>query len=205
MGVAHQLARIADRLNRDAGAPALPSLYFFTDPVRTPEPERIAKGLPSGSAVVFRHFSATDRARRARRLAAICRQRGLTLLIAADPELAESAGADGVHWPERRLPAERTMPNMIETSSAHGPGGLAKADALGLDACFLGPVFPTRSKSGNPPLGLFRATQLARASVLPVIALGGIDQYSARPLVGRGFAGIAAVDALIPQGSEPER
>lgn len=73
-----------------------------------------------------------------------------------------------------------------------------RAAALGMDACVLGPVFATRSASGNAPLGLFRASQLARAARMPVIALGGVDADKARRLAGRGFAGIAAVDALLP-------
>jgi thiamine-phosphate pyrophosphorylase len=80
--------------------------------------------------------------------------------------------------------------------SAHGPQGLEMAARLGVDAAILGPVFPTQSASGNPPLGLFCASQMARRSPIPVIALGGISTLTARRLTGRGFAGLAAVQAL---------
>ena len=53
-----------------------------------------------------------------------------------------------------------------------------------------------RMRGGNPPLGLFHASQMARSARLPVVALGGVDARSARCLSGRGFAGIAAVDAF---------
>jgi thiamine-phosphate pyrophosphorylase len=183
------------RLNRAAGAPAIPALYFFTDPARTPDPIAVAQRLPRGTAVVYRHFGAPERARVARRLAGVARARGLVLLIAADPDLAQRVGADGVHWPQRLAPRERGAG--LVTVAAHDAQAAAAAAGLGADACVLGPVFPTRSASANPPLGLFRASQIARATGVPVIALGGINARTAARLTGRGFAGFAAVEAFL--------
>jgi thiamine-phosphate pyrophosphorylase len=196
MRSAQVLAAAAARLNRDAGAPAIPALYFFTDPQRTPDPCAIARRLPRGAAVVYRHFGAFDRARRARELRAICNARGLALLIGADPDLARASGADGVHWPERLLPAQHGDFRLV-TGAAHGAAAAARCAAADLDACILSPVLETASTSANPALGLFRASQIARATLIPVIALGGIDSDAARRLPGRGFAGIAAVSGLI--------
>jgi thiamine-phosphate pyrophosphorylase len=194
MGSVYQLAAQAAQLNREAGAAAIPSLIFFTDPVRTPDPMAIARRLPRRAAVIYRHFGAADRARVAANLAAIARQRGLKLLVAADPVLASRVRADGVHWPESRVQS-RDRPWLI-TASAHGAAGVRRAAEAGADACVLGPVFATRSSAGRRPLGLFRASQMARAAPLPVIALGGLNGERARSLAGRGFAGIAAVDAF---------
>lgn len=183
------------RLNRAAGSPAIPALYFFTDPVRTPDPVAVAHWLPRGTAVVYRHFGAPQRARVARDLARIARAHGLILLIAADPELARRVGADGVHWPQRLAPCGRG--GGLVTVAAHDAQAVARAEGLGADACVLGPVFATRSASANPPLGLFRASQIARAARLPMIALGGVNAKTAARLTGRGFAGFAAVDAFL--------
>jgi thiamine-phosphate pyrophosphorylase len=196
MRSSHVLAAQAARLNREAGAPPIPSLYFFTDPARTPDPLAVVRRLQRGTAVVYRHFGAPDRVRVARRLAALCRTRGLPLLIAADPLLARRVGADGVHWPQKRLPRVRTDGLRLVTAAAHDGESLARARAFGADACVLAPVFPTQSPSGRAPLGLFHASQLARSSGLPVIALGGVNAKTARRLAGRGFAGLAAVEAL---------
>lgn len=196
MGSLNQLASLARRLNREAGAPPLPALYFFTDPERTPDPISAARRLPRATAVVYRHFGAADRAHTARRLAHLCKRHGLVLLIAGDPELALRVGADGVHWPEQRLPALRTQEVRLVTASAHSAEGVARAQAFGADACILAPVLPTRSSSGRRALGLFRASQIALASHVPTIALGGVNAETARLLAGRGFAGVAAVDAL---------
>jgi len=197
MGAAALLAAEARRLNRAAGAPPAPALIFFTDPARTPDPLAAARKLPRGTGVVYRHFGAPERARMARALARLCRARGLALLIAADPVLALRVGADGVHWPERLLPTQRTAQHgRLVTAAAHGAAGLARAAAYGVDACVLSPVFPTESPSSNPPLGLFRASQLARGAPLPVLALGGINADNAPRLAGRGFAGLVSVGAL---------
>jgi thiamine-phosphate pyrophosphorylase len=197
MSSRHLLAGVARRLNREAGAPGIPSLFFLTDPERTPDPCAVARSLPRGTAVVYRHFGAPDRASVARALAAICRSRGLFLLIAADPDLAQRVRADGVHWPESRLPSQREAGLRLVTAAAHSAQALARAAAFGTDACVLGPIFPTASRSGNAPLGLFRASQLARAARTPVIALGGVTARTALRFAGRGFAGLAAVEALV--------
>jgi thiamine-phosphate pyrophosphorylase len=195
MRTVHALAAIARRLNQAAGAPDIPALYFFTDPQRTPDPVAIARFLPAGAAIVYRHFGAPDRRSVAAQLASVARSRHLRLLIAADPALAERVGAHGAHWPNRLLPASRSDGG-IATCSAHTAHEIVRASLWGADAIVLGPVFATQSASGNRALGLFRASQMARTAPTPVIALGGINENSARQLAGRGFAGIAAVSAL---------
>ena len=198
MGPIAVLAAVAGRLNRQAGAGALPALWLFTDPQRLPDPYAAAALLPPGAAVVYRHFGARDRDDKARALAELCRRRGLKLLIGSDPDLARAVGADGVHWPER-LVKRRARIFRLETGAAHGREGLAKAAKAGLDACVLGPVFVSRSASAGPlapPWGPLRAGALARAAGLPVIALGGVKAQNAARLIGRGFAGLAAIDGL---------
>lgn len=189
------LAAEARRLNLEAGAPSLPSLYFLTDPERTPDPCAAAARLPGGTAVIYRHFGAPDRVVTARRLARLCARRGLILLISADPALAARVGAHGVHWPENRLPRGKSSPGLV-TVSAHGAEGVAAAARFGADACILSPVFPTVSAAQRPPLGLFGASRLARNAGVPVIALGGISSQNAHRLRARGFAGLGAVEAL---------
>lgn len=197
MSAAAVLAAEAQRLNRAAGGPAIPALFFFTDPQRTPDPVAVAKRLPRGAALVYRHFGAADRAPIARALARACRSRGVRFLVAADPALAQRVGADGVHWPERLLGARRTAEDgALVTAAVHSTAAIARALAYGADACVLSPVFPTESASARPPLGLFRASQMARAAGLPVLALGGVNAKTARLLAGRGFSGIVSVGAL---------
>lgn len=175
----------------------LPALLFFTDPVRTPEPEAIAARLPRGAGVVFRHFGAPDAEARARRLLAIARARGLVLLIGQDEGLARRIGAHGVHLPERlahRAPRlKRARPRWLVTSAAHS---VASARRSGADAVVVSPAFPSRSPSAGAALGPIRLARLVRAAGRPAYALGGVDNKTARRLLDAGLVGLAAVDAL---------
>ena len=199
------MARTAQFLGRRArgrkGAnAALPSLLFFTDPVRTPDPETAAARLPRGAAVVFRAFGALDAEARGARLRAIARQRGLLLLIGADAHLAQALGADGVHLPERLAHRARRVkaahPRWIVTAAAHSAAAARRALAAGADAVVVSTVFASRSASAGRPMGSLRLAILVRRVGGAVYGLGGIDMKKARLLKGTGLTGIAAVDGL---------
>jgi thiamine-phosphate pyrophosphorylase len=177
----------------------LPHLLFFTDPVRTPDPEAVAETLSRGAAVVFRAFGAADAEAQAVRLLAIARRRGLLLLIGQDWALAGRIGAQGVHLPERlahRAPAlRRCRPDWIVTSAAHSERAVRASQA---DAVVLSVAFPSRSPSAGPALGPVRLAALARTVRRPVYALGGINNETARRLKDAGLVGLAAVEGLAP-------
>lgn len=176
---------------------ALPPLLFFTDPARIADPLAIARRLPRGSAIVLRTFGAQGSAPLARALRRAARERGLTLLIGQDARLAQAVGADGVHLPERlahrALPIRRARPDWVVTVAAHS---LRASRARGADAVVVSSVFPSRSPSAGRPLGPIRLAALARGTSQPVYALGGVNDASARRLLGAGVIGMAAVDAF---------
>jgi thiamine-phosphate pyrophosphorylase len=178
----------------------LPRLFFFTDALRTPDPEAIAARLPRGAGIVFRAFGAPDAVARGRRLAAIARRRGLVLLAGADPALAAGIGADGVHLPERdgtRARALRTArPGWLVTAAAHSRAAILRARRAGAHAVFVSPVFPSASPTAGRALGPVRFAALVRGAPPPVYALGGIDARAARRIAASGAAGFAAVDAF---------
>jgi thiamine-phosphate pyrophosphorylase len=179
---------------------ALPSLLFFTDPARTPDPEAFARRLPRGAAIVFRAFGAPDAAAQGARLAAIARQRGLKLFIGADAALARRLGAGGVHLPERLAHRARRLkaahPAWLITAAAHSPRAARRALAAGADAVVVSAVFPSASASAGPPMGPIRLAILVRRVPGAVYGLGGIDIKKARLLKDTGLVGLAAVDAF---------
>jgi thiamine-phosphate pyrophosphorylase len=181
----------------------LPRLMFFTDPERTPDPEAIARTLPPGAAIVFRHFGAAEAEAQARRLLAIARGRGLLLLIGADSALAARIGADGVHLPERLTAQAQRLrrPGWLVTAAAHSPAAVARARQAGVDAAVVSAIFPSRSPSAGAPIGPIRLALLARTTPLPLYALGGLNNKTARRLRDAGLVGLAAVDALKPDGA----
>jgi thiamine-phosphate pyrophosphorylase len=173
---------------------------FFTDPDRMPDAEAVAEILPRSAAIVFRAFGAADAEDQGRRLKAVARRRGLTLLVGADATLAARLGADGVHLPERLAAKSRMLkaahPAWIVTCAAHSPAAVRRALAFGADAAVVSAVFPSRSPSAGAPIGPIRMAQIARASRLPVYALGGVNNKTARRLKDAGVVGLAAVEGL---------
>jgi thiamine-phosphate pyrophosphorylase len=147
--------------------------------------------------VVFRHFGAADKRIVARRLQRFCVRRRLTLLIGADPALATMIGAAGVHLPERMAADAAALkaarPEWIVSVASHSAlPPIARADAF-----ILSPVYPSRSMSAGKPLGLATAARIARASITPMIALGGIKPAHMRELANAGFAGVAGIDLFV--------
>ncbi len=178
--------------------PALPRALFVTDPVRTPDPFTVARRLPAGFGVVYRHFGAPGRVEVARDLAGICARGGLVLLVAADPALAAAVGADGVHWPFRLAQQARRWRGRfaLQTVSAHSGRELRAAGDLPVEAALLSTVFASGSASAGRPLGALRFRQMVRGAGLPVYALGGITAETAALIAP--VAGFAAVDGMAP-------
>lgn len=171
----------------------LPALLYFTDPLRTPNPEAAAARLPRGSAIVYRAFGASDAEAVARRLKAIARRRGLKLLIGADEALAARVSADGVHLPERlasRAARIRSKhPDWLITAAAHS----SRAARGRVDAVVVSAIFPSNSPSAGKPLGAMRLAQIVRLARSPVYALGGVNHTTAARLLATGVVGIAGV------------
>jgi thiamine-phosphate pyrophosphorylase len=172
----------------------LPTLLVFTDPVRTPDPEALARGLSPGAALVYR-FGAPGAEATARRLQAILFARGALLLIGADAGLATRVGADGVHLPERLAARAQGMRGRFRlvTAAAHS---LRAARVPGPDAVVVSAVFPSSSASAGAPMGPVRFAALVRAAGRPVYALGGVTNETARRLLSTGAAGLAGIEAF---------
>jgi len=174
----------------------LPPVLVFTDPHRSSHPIELARAMPQGWALVYRHFGATDRLGVAESMSKLAIQRGFHLLIGNDPELASHVRASGVHWPERREPeAQRTAPQFaLNTMSAHHPKSLVQPTAPDIQARVLSTVFPSESPSAGPAMGAMRFRQICQRATCPVYGLGGITAETALQI--SGFAGLAGVGRL---------
>jgi thiamine-phosphate pyrophosphorylase len=173
-------------------------MLLFTDPERTLRPWEIAARMPAGSGVVYRAFGAADASETAGRLRAVTRERGMSLLIGLDAELADRVGADGLHLPERALSAAYALsgrrPDWVLTGAVHSVA--AARNARDLDAVVLSPIFPAGGDSAErAALG---PDQLAEAACgdMRIIALGGITAENAGGLQGSGAYGLAAIGGL---------
>ncbi|MEZ5893543.1 MAG: thiamine phosphate synthase [Parvularculaceae bacterium] len=194
---AAKLAAAGRMLKARSGAIAPFSLAFMTDAARAPDPLLIARVMHAGGAIVLRDYRHPKRAALAAQLQSICARRGLKLIVGADIALAQTLGAAGVHLPRWFSPTTPIPKGMIVTASCHDAAELDEAKEKGAQAAFLSPAFATQSHPDARALGAARFKQLAAASPLPVIALGGADEANAPQLCGPNVAGLAAIGAFL--------
>lgn len=194
------LEKRALHLNLAGGQGGLPPLILMTDAARLKRPLDTAGALPRGSAVILRDYKHPRRTELAREMRAVCRSRGVLLLIGSDMALAREVRADGIHYPEALVPPNGSIsrPRLpwFVTAAAHSITGLVRARRAGADAAILSPVFQTGSHPGVRVLGPTRFSALAHAVEMPVYALGGVNIETAARLLGGGAAGIVAISAL---------
>jgi len=119
------------------------------------------------------------------------------ILVADRVDVAQAAGAAGVHLPGdglRPALARRLWPGAVISQSVHSVAdAAAAADA---DWLVFGHLFPTRSKPETPPRGWDLAQAVLAHATVPVVGIGGITVETAAQVRAAGFAGMAVVDAL---------
>ena len=174
-------------------------LYLIAEIAQLPALEAALRALPRGAAAVqLRDKAAPAGAllEAAGRLLAFARPLGARVLINDRADVALAAGADGVHLPARGLaPAEARAllgPRALIGVSCHGVEELARAG--GADFCVFGPVFDTPGKTAQGVAGLAAA---ARATALPLLALGGGDAGNARACLDGGAHGVACIRSVL--------
>lgn len=187
------MAQVAD----DFTGSRLHPLVLMSDPQRTPDILELAAQMPRRSALIYRHFGTPGLELELRE---ITRLRGVQLLIGNDPELAKHCAADGVHFTRETSGATLHLWRSRERdwiiSAAGAKTGLDQRPVQHLDAIFLSSVFPSKSPSAGPPMGLSDLKTLAAQYACPVFALGGIHKGNAAELIGSGISGIASIGGL---------
>lgn len=156
------------------------------------------RALPDGSTILVRARQPKRRCQLARYAKNLAAKRDIAVFVADDAAMARKLGL-ALHLPEIRrghLVHWRATTGLCATASAHTLHAACHALALGAQAVFLSPVFPTASHPNGPHLGAVRARLIARQLPGPVYALGGVSAHRAGLL--EGFAGLAAIGALIP-------
>lgn len=128
-----------------------------------------------------------------------CRQVDARLMLNAEPALAASLGADGVHLSGARLmrlPARPLDPVHLVGASCHTLAELRRACELDLDFVVVSPVHATASHPGARPMGFAGLREFTEAASLPVYALGGMRETDLDAAFRSGAQGIAAIRGL---------
>jgi thiamine-phosphate pyrophosphorylase len=120
-----------------------------------------------------------------------------TFVVNDDVDAALKLEADGVHLGRSDDGAERALDaGLLLGLSASSLEEAIDAEALGAAYIGAGPVWATPSKEdADPPIGLDGLALICRATVVPVVAIGGIDATNARDCIRAGAAGVAVIRA----------
>jgi thiamine-phosphate pyrophosphorylase len=122
-----------------------------------------------------------------------------SLLVNDRADIAEVAGADGVHLTTTSMNAgvmRKTFGDRLGIGvSTHSVGEAEKARAEDADFVVFGPVFETASKQKyGEAVGTTRLREVvSRVNQMPVVALGGVSLNNAADCFRAGASGIAAI------------
>jgi thiamine-phosphate pyrophosphorylase len=131
------------------------------------------------------------------------------LLVNDRADIAQAAGAEGVHLTTRSIRASvirRTFGDRILIgASTHSLNEVQEAKHSGADFAVFGPVFETESKrTYGEPLGLSALQETVAtvegAGTFPVLALGGVTLSNAADCFRAGASGVAAIRLLSNAG-----
>lgn len=171
----------------------LPLIWLISDERNDDTLEASLASLPRQSGFIYRHYHLPGPARWERfcKLRHAARGFGHTVILSDSAITAKEWGADGIYGSPRSLWPRRD--GLLHLATAHDMQELGLANRLGTDAVLISPVFTTNSHPGGDTLGPVRFRLLARHSLAPVIALGGITAARARSLQWPRWA---AIDGL---------
>ncbi len=183
----------------------LPDRYLIT-----PEPGRdipgflavLEQAIKRGiSLVQLRAKQQTDDGYRqlATAVAAVCRPANVRLLLNCAPQLLHGLDVQGVHLTGHRLMQLQRRPlgsDYLVAASCHSREEVIHAGKLGLDFIVVSPVRETASHPGAPAIGLGGLRALCEPAVMPVYALGGMQETDIEAVWECGAQGVAAIRGL---------
>ncbi len=174
-------------------------IYLIVEVAQLAAAHAALAALPRGSAAIQlrdKHASARALLEAAHRLISFARPLGAPVLINDRADVALAAGADGVHLPANSLSPRDARallgPQALIGFSCHSADDAARAE--GANFCVFGPVFQTPGKEAQ---GLAALSRAARATALPVLALGGVDATNATACIDAGARGAACIRAVL--------
>jgi thiamine-phosphate pyrophosphorylase len=133
------------------------------------------------------------------RASELTRRSETKLLVNDRADVAQVAGADGVHLTSQSIPADVVRKafgsGFLIGVSTHSVAEVQKAREQGADFVVFGPVFETESKKAfGEPQGIEKLRVVVDdVHPLPVIAIGGITLENAGECLRAGASGIAAI------------
>lgn len=191
-----------------SGAPRIAGLYAIADSAYLKDfvPAVTAALLGGARVIQYRDKTndATQREAIARALNALCRARGVPLLINDDVRLAGTIEAAGVHLgrDDADIVAARAALGaraIIGVSCYNELARARTAQDAGADYVAFGRFFPSRTK----PQAQQAAPELLRAArgalKIPIVAIGGITPENGGLLIEAGADALAVIEGVFGQ------
>jgi thiamine-phosphate pyrophosphorylase len=190
-----------------------PPLLLITDrrQARRTLVEVVAAALTSGCrwvSVREKDLPETEQIALARMLAPMVWRHGGKLSLHGTPELAQAVKADGVHLSAGSDPqaARKVLgADKLIGVSIHSVGDAEAIDPTNVDYAVAGPAFETESKPGyGPEIGRKGLAEIARATRVPILAIGGLNVMRAAEVLAVGPLGIAVMGSVM-RSADPAR
>ena len=187
----------------------LPKLYPITDMRLSglAHAAQIARLCDGGARFVQlreKHLAPREFYREAQAALAVAREHGAQLIINDRADIALALQVDGVHLGQddldpaaaRRLLGE----NFIVGYSTHSIAQAIEAARLPVDYVAIGPIFATQTKENPDPIVGLEGLRQVRDSIdssIPLVAIGGITEATARAALDAGADSVAVINALL--------
>ncbi|HVN82817.1 MAG TPA: thiamine phosphate synthase [Terriglobia bacterium] len=178
--------------------------YYITDRKTCPIPliENIRQAIEASVDIIQireKDLPARELFSLAVQAATLARGRSTRVLVNDRLDVALAAGFDGVHLAQNSV-GPRSIRQQLHASefligvSTHSIEEIRQLEDQGMSFVTFGPVYYTPSKAAyGVPVGPEALREAVRASRIPVLALGGIDEGNYRQCLALGAAGIAAI------------
>ncbi len=145
----------------------------------------------------------------ARKVAKVCRDASVPLIVDDRIDVAQAIDAEGAHLGQQDFPIDEARailgPDAIIGATATKTDQVVEAYEMGADYVGFGPVFPTTSKRNPKSVkGTEGVREASEAVPIPIIAIGGITHDRVRPTLEAGAHGVAVLSAICTAKS-PER
>ena len=186
--------------------PKMLRLYAVTDRAwvgRQSLLEQIEDALRGGVTLVQlreKALSKEEFVEEAKAVLALCRRRGVPLIINDRLDVALESGADGVHVGIEDAPVaeirRQAGPDFLIGATAKTVEQAQAAQAAGADYLGVGAVFPSPTKQNAIRITAGQLREICGSVSIPAVAIGGITAENAPSLKGCGMAGIAVVSAI---------
>jgi len=130
----------------------------------------------------------------------ITEQYNALFIMNDDLDLALKYQADGVHLGKEDMPvaeARRRAPHLIIGASAGSLEEALAAEKAGATYVNIGPIFPTKTKSGLTKfIGTKAIKEIAPHLKIPFTVMGGISKSNIREVIDAGARRIAMITAI---------